>query len=412
MYVKGFNATIFRKNATQISIDGGLLDESFSIYGYIGGAVYKASPHPHWVFDGKGRVSFMHIDGDRDLPKWQGSQLCMIGYDELTHFSENQFFYMLSRNRSTCGVNPYVRATCNPDADSWVADFIKWWIDQDTGYPIPERSGVIRWFIRSEDKVIWGDTPDELVERYHVESYEPKSVTFISSSVYDNKALLKQNPEYLASLKALALVEREQLLYGNWKIRPAAGLYFRSDQTRIVKEIPDKIVSICRAWDLAATEITPTNKNPDRTAGVLMARLKNGQYIVLDVIRRADNASTVRDVIRNTAVTDRSQYQCNCVAIPQDPGQAGKEQAQSYVAWLTGFSVRLRLPSSNKVTRAEPCAAQWQRGNILLLEGAWNDVYLNELEGFPDALHDDMVDATSDAFQEVSVSVDWSEYVG
>ena len=56
---------------------------------------------------------------------------------------------MLSRNRSTCGVTPYVRATCNPDADSWVAKFIEWWIDQDTGYPIPERSGKLRWFIRT-----------------------------------------------------------------------------------------------------------------------------------------------------------------------------------------------------------------------------------------------------------------------
>jgi hypothetical protein len=51
-------------------------------------------------------------------------ELPPIGFDELTHFSESQFFYMLSRNRSMCGVRPYVRATTNPDADSWVATFI------------------------------------------------------------------------------------------------------------------------------------------------------------------------------------------------------------------------------------------------------------------------------------------------
>ena len=51
---------------------------------------------------------------------------------------------MLSRNRSMCGVRPYVRASCNPDADSWVASFLSWWIDQDTGYAIPERSGKIQ----------------------------------------------------------------------------------------------------------------------------------------------------------------------------------------------------------------------------------------------------------------------------
>lgn len=118
MNVEGYSATIFRKNATQITIDGDLLDESMQIYGLLRNAVYKASPKPHWTFGGKAKISFMHIDGDRDLPKWQGSQICFLGFDELCHFSEMQFFYMLSRNSSTCGVKPYVRATCNPDVDS------------------------------------------------------------------------------------------------------------------------------------------------------------------------------------------------------------------------------------------------------------------------------------------------------
>src|SRR5436305_14925946 len=71
-----------------------------------------------------------------------------VCFDELTHFTAHQFFYMVSRNRSTCGVRPYIRATCNPDADSWVADFLAWWIDPQTGLPIPERAGVLRYYIR------------------------------------------------------------------------------------------------------------------------------------------------------------------------------------------------------------------------------------------------------------------------
>lgn len=71
-------------------------------------------------------------------------RICFIGFDELTHFSEAQFWYMLSRNRSMSGVRPYVRATTNPDADSWVAKLIDWWIDDVSGYPIPERGGVVR----------------------------------------------------------------------------------------------------------------------------------------------------------------------------------------------------------------------------------------------------------------------------
>ena len=70
---------------------------------------------------------------------------------------------MVSRNRSTCGVRPYIRATCNPDADSWVADFLAWWIDPETGLPIPERAGVLRYYIRVSDKIVWADRPEELM---------------------------------------------------------------------------------------------------------------------------------------------------------------------------------------------------------------------------------------------------------
>ena len=69
---------------------------------------------------------------------------------------------MLSRNRTTCGIRPYVRATCNPDADSWVADFISWWIDQETGYPIPERSGLVRYMCVLNDTIYFADTAEKL----------------------------------------------------------------------------------------------------------------------------------------------------------------------------------------------------------------------------------------------------------
>ena len=402
MHVDGYSATIFRRNATQITIDGGLLDESMSIYGFLKNAVFKSSPQPHWIFGGKAKVSFRHIDGDRDLPKWQGSQICYIGFDELTLFDESQFFYMLSRNRSTCGVRPYVRATCNPDVDSWVADFISWWIDPDTGYPIQERSGILRYFCRVEGSVKWESSPEELALKYHVDTQLCKSVTFIASSVYDNKILLENDPSYLANLHGLSLVERERLLNGNWKIRPSAGLYFKREQTRIVNTVPDNLVAVVRAWDLAATEINVVDKDPDRTAGVLMGRMANGQYIVLDVRRVAMNASSVRKLVKSTAETDKVEYGCKKILIPQDPGQAGKEQAQSYVKELAGFNVKSRPVSGSKITRAEPFAAQWQRGNVLLLEGSWNDTFLDELVGFPDALHDDQVDAASDAFSAIA----------
>jgi predicted phage terminase large subunit-like protein len=418
---QGFNGVIFRKNYTQVTDPGGLWETSLKMYSGIRGAMPWKSPKKHWDFGGRSTLSFDYLSNDDDVFSWQGSQICFIGWDELTHFTENMFFYMLSRNRSTCGVKPYVRATCNPDSDSWVKEFISWWIDQRTGYAIPERSGVLRWFFRAEDGgvICWGDSPGEVCQAInsglpmaeHITPDDCKSVTFITSSVYDNKALLEANPTYLSSLKALSLVNKERLLRGNWKIRPAAGLYFKREQFRIVKNVPAKIVVVARAWDLAATEITTENKDPDRTAGVLIARLANGQYIVLNAIRRACNAANVRQLVKSTGLSDRAEYKCNTIHIPQDPGQAGKEQAASYTRFLAGFTVKTHVVSGSKINRAEPFSAQVQAGNVMVLEGPWNDVYLSELESFPDGAHDDLVDASSDAFAAVAAVHDWSALI-
>lgn len=160
-----FGAVIFRRNYTQVTAQGGLWDSSRSLYRYIRGAMSRKTPKLHWEFPSGAKVNFAHLGSDDDCESWQGSQIAMIGFDELTHFSRYQFFYMLSRNRTDSDVKPYIRATCNPDADSWVAEFISWWIDQDTGYPIPERSGKIRYMVRINDELIWGDTKQEVIER-------------------------------------------------------------------------------------------------------------------------------------------------------------------------------------------------------------------------------------------------------
>lgn len=392
---KNFSCIIFRRTSPQITTPGGLWDTALEMYTALGAKDIR-SPNRYFRFSSGAKIVMNHLQYDKTVYDYQGAQIPLIEFEELTHFSWKQFTYMLTRNRSaTAGIKPYIRATCNPDPDSWVADFIKWYIDQDTGYVIQERGGVVRWFIILNDEPIWADEPDELFNKYGI---EPKSFTFIPSSVYDNKILLDNNREYLANLKAQDEVTKEQLLNGNWKIRPAGGLYFKPNQAPIVSVVPDKIIGICRAWDLAATEQTPQNKSPDKTAGVLMARLRNGQFIVLDVFTGCLNASGVRQAVRSIAMQDRINYRCNNIHIPQDPGQAGKEQAQSYVGFLAGFNVQTERVNGSKINRAEPFASQWQQGNILLLRGDWNKPYTNELSSFPDGLHDDLVDASADAF--------------
>jgi len=135
IHVSGFGAVIFRRTTTQVRAEGGLWDESQELYSRLNGT--PREQQLEWRFSSGAAVSFAHMEWERNRYDWQGSQICLIGFDELTHFSRTQFFYMLSRNRSTCGVKPCIMATTNPDADSWVAEFIEWWIDQETGYPIP-----------------------------------------------------------------------------------------------------------------------------------------------------------------------------------------------------------------------------------------------------------------------------------
>ena len=330
-------------------------------------------------------------------------------FDEVTHFTSSQFWYMLSRNRSVCGVKPYVRATCNPDADSWLASFMQWWWDPETGYPIPERSGVIRYFARYDDRTFWGDTKEELLaEHPQLQEEMVKSFTFISAKLTDNKILMENDPGYLGNLLSQNEIEKERLLYGNWKIRPAVGMYFKRHQFEIVDTLPCKVMSWVRAWDFAATVPNEHNPSPDATAGVLMGKLQDGRYIVADVKHERLGAGDVRKLVMNTAVLDRLKYKFVEVTIPQDPGQAGKEQSASYVSMLAGFTVNVHKPTGSKITRATPYASQVQVGNVLLLKGDWNEDYLSELEGFPDANHDDQVDASSDAFNSLQKSKSWA----
>ena len=352
-----FGAVIFRRQSIQITQEGGLWDSSFDVYGGIKGAIPKTSPRRHWRFRSGSRISFAHIDGDKDLNKWQGSQIALIGYDELTHFTKHQFFYMLSRNRSGCGVKPYIRATCNPDADSWVAEFINWWIDPDTGYPIAERSGKIRYMARNNDELIWADDKELLIVK-GIDTKDIKSVTFIASTIHDNKILLQNDPSYLANLKALPLVERERLLNGNWKIKAAAGLMFKRTKVNMLEVLPTDVILWARGWDLAATS-EDENGDPAYTASVLIGKRRNGRYIIADVINRRCDSAEVRELIRMTCMTDRAKHGRVITRLPQDPGQAGKEQAQSYLKFLAGFPIKILPESGDKVTRAEPFSAQW-----------------------------------------------------
>ena len=128
------------------------------------------------------------------------------------------------------------------------------------GIQFPSGPAWCATFCVLNDSVLWGDSADELLDRYgnpdlpigHEDQIRPKSLTFIGAKLTDNRALMAADPGYLANLKALPAVEQARLLGGNWKIRPAAGLYFRREWCQIVDAAPAG-AQVVRYWDLAAT---------------------------------------------------------------------------------------------------------------------------------------------------------------
>ncbi len=393
--IKNFGAVIFRRTTPQIRNEGGLWDTSEELYSSF--AEPKESTL-EWIFKPfDNKVKFSHLEYDKNVLDWQGSQITLLCFDELTHFSQKQFFYMLSRNRSICGVRPYIRCTTNPDADSWVSKFIEWWINQDTGYPIYERSGVIRWFIRKHGVIIWGDTIQEITDLYP--GSIPKSVTFIPAKLEDNKILEEKDPGYRANLQALSLVDNERLEKGNWKIKPEAGTMFRREWFEIIDELSSNIYSKIRFYDMAGTEKSKSNADPDWTAGCKMGRDKDFFYI-FDMVHVQMNPSDTDKVIEKTLDIDGYEV---VQRMEQEPGSSGKKVIEDYKNGLFRRYNFDGLPSTgSKVARANRFSAAAGAKRIKLLRGPWIEAFIQEAEHFPDGPHDDMVDAATGAYNYLS----------
>ena len=395
-----FGAVIFRRTTKQITAEGGLWDTALELYNSIGG-IPKQSPSLMFSFKSGMRVSFAHMEHEKNRYDWDGSQIPYIGFDEITHFTWRQFSYMLSRNRSMSGAISKIRGTCNPDPDSWVRKFIDWYIGPE-GYVLEEKSGVVRYFCVIGDEVFWGDTKAEL-EETHGPDCMPLSFTFIRSSLEDNKILMEKDPAYMSKLNALPRVEKEQKKYGNWNVKPTAGSYFQRTDFEIVQAVPAGAKRV-RAWDLAGTKRDPEDAKkkkeggPAFTAGVKMARVA-GIYYIEHVEKFQIDASKVLSSIKNIATQDGKNVK---IRLPQDPGQAGKSQVRAFTSELAGFDVVSYPVSGSKEARATPLSSQAQAGNVKLVQGPWNEAWLSESENFPEGFFKDQVDAAADAFDELT----------
>lgn len=287
--------------------------------------------------------------------------------------------------------------TMNPDKNSWVLNWVHWYLDKD-GYPDPKKNGVKRYVLINESKPIFADTAEELIEKYPHLCYQqnpktgemtlipPKSIACFFATIYDNPALMESQPEYLASLKAQTDINRARLLDGNWFADVEGASYFERNWVRNVsyRDLPKNIKWV-RAYDKASTEPTESNRYPDFTASILMGRCRDGNtYILGDWIDRfKDDDSPIygrfrkRAGIRDQIIEEQAEHDGKSVTVilPKDPSSAGAVEYQASAKKLNnaGFLCKPDPTPNNKskLVRFTPFSSACQNGSVFIVEDSF-----------------------------------------
>lgn len=398
--VPNYNAVLFRRHINKLSLPGGLYAESNKIYPYLAGIPNKTTRR--WTFPSGATVSFEGVELESDVLNFQGMQCAYLGFDELTHFSEYQFWYLWSRVRSTIGGGGRVRATCNPEPNSWVKTLILPWLEG------VKASGELCWYVREDDAL--KEVPKGTLHSF--------SITFISASIYDNPALLEKDPEYLTKLMNQPLAEKMTLFYGNWDSVDNAD-WFKPEHWKTFYSLPDDITWV-RFWDMASTE-AKKGKDPDYTVGTLMGKSSDGLYFIADVRRFREEPAKTEALIKETALNDGKEI---AVRMEIEGGSSGKITIDHYARnVLSGYDFQGIRSSTSKQNRIKPFCSSVSNGLVYLPDSAaWKQPFINECARFPNKkVHDDQPDSAASAhnylssakpfsFESFSFTADFNEF--
>ena len=182
--------------------------------------------------------------------------------------------------------------------------------------------------------------------------------------------------------------EREWAALYQQRPAPIEGGLFKPDSIGVIDAEPAGVEWV-RAWDFASTK-----DGGDYTVGAKLG-VYNGYPIIADIVRFQGGPEEVERTLIATASRDGVNTR---ISLPQDPGQAGKSQVQYFSRQLLGYRIESSPETGSKVLRAEPLAAQVNVGNVMMVKGPWNNALMDEMRSFPNATHDDQVDALSRAF--------------
>jgi len=370
--VPGYAALLLRKSYQDLSLPDALMARARE---WLEGtdAVWDRETHT-WRFPSGATLTFGYLETEDDKYRYQSSAFQFIGFDELSQFTLTQYLYLFSRLRKKDGVVVplRMRSASNPGGrgHEWV-----------------------------RDRFIIGRGVDDRI--------------FISAKLEDNPTL--DIASYEISLAVLDPVTRAQLRHGDWEVRQSGGMFKRESFKYIRREMLPGGLSKVRYWDQAATEKSQKNSDPDWTVGLLMGlqveKLKEGEgkptrsvrkYYIIDVARLRGSPAQVDEAMKACAAMDGKD---TFVYIEQEPGASGKRAIAYFIDLLRGNTVRGDPKTTNKITNAGPYSSAVERGDVWIVEAAWNAVFILEHEAFPNPnIHDDQVDGGAGGYNTVGKS--------
>lgn len=275
------------------------------------------------------------------------------------------------------------------------------------------REGVIEWFQNTlESRKNSPDTPIILImQRLHERDIAGWLLEDGNGEHWDRlilEALDKNNnalwPAKHSSEELIRMRNASPYTFaGQYQQQPSTpeGNIFKPDMIEVVDALPVEADMVwVRGWDLAAT-VPKIGSDPDWTAGPKIGRHRvTGRFYIGDMTRLRGSPDEVVAALKSAAQRDGKRN--TTIDLPQDPGQAGKSQVLYLTKELFGYKVTSSPESGDKVTRAEPFAAQVNVGNVSMLKAPWNDAFVSELRMFPNVAHDDQVDGCSRAFNKLT----------
>jgi len=368
--IPGYSALILRRSYADLAMPGALMDRSKKWW--MGTRASWSEKDKTWTFPtsdsaNPARITFGYLAREKDHYQFQSAEFQFIGFDELTQFEQSQYRFLFSRLRRLEGVDVplRMRSASNPGnvGHQWVKDRF---VDLDK--------------LKCGEAVIFKN-----------------GRVFIPAKLADNPYL--DRVAYVRTLNELDPVTREQLLRGDWSARGTGG-YFKREWFGYADRVPLRAVAV-RFWDTAATVPSRNNPDPDFTVGIRMWHHK-GKFYVDRMSRFRKTPHGVDEEMRAAAKRDGEDV---AIRIEQEPGASGKKAIHHYRnTVLRGYDVVGRRYDQRKQRRAGPVSSAAEEGLIYLVDtDRWDvDAFFDELEGFDAIKHDDIVDALSGAFLELT----------